>query len=158
MACSQEDPSSYILVTTGSSYLVMQDPDSEAEAISLETTMTSKRERSATLQANDEAAVHQEPFTPPSKRQRLSDASPLLLTPISSLPPVNFGRARANISPTTETVIRQMPIDIKKAIKTLETIRNSVEGLLEFKAILDYKQIDLEEKLAVIERNESLTR
>ncbi|KAL9626319.1 MAG: hypothetical protein Q9164_007900 [Protoblastenia rupestris] len=47
------------------------------------------------------------------------------------------GKDRSTVSPATEAAIHQIPQEIEKAITYLKSIKNVVEGLLEFKVILD---------------------
>lgn len=70
------------------------------------------------------------------KRHTTHDPSQLP-TPTTSSSLQQKGKARSTLSPATEAAIQQMPQEIEKAITSLKSIKNIVEGLLEFKAILD---------------------
>ncbi|ERF71623.1 hypothetical protein EPUS_00612 [Endocarpon pusillum Z07020] len=90
-----------------------------------------KRARSATVVGDDMVVPSSSP-----KRHRIRDPSQLP-TPTTSSSLQQKGKARSTLSPATEAAFQQMPQEIEKAITSLKSIKNIVEGLLEFKAILD---------------------
>lgn len=74
--------------------------------------------------------------TPPRKPGKRRDPSHLP-TPTTASPVQQNGKSCSSLSPATEAAIQQMPEEIENAIKSLKSIKNIVEGLLEFKVILD---------------------
>ncbi len=128
------------------SHLGIQGPESEPGSISSFQTVPFKRARSATLQGDDEAVLHHASLVKPSKRQWIGKPSQLR-TPSSSSPLKKSGKARADTSSATEAAIREIPKKIKKAIRSLEMIAGYVDGLLEFKGILDCKQLEVYQML-----------
>lgn len=130
---------------------ILQDPDPEAESTSSAARASCKRARSATVVGDDEAAIGGVAPILLRKRRKTCDAS-TLQTPTPSSPPEQAGKARSDLSPATEAAIQQMPQAIKETIKTLKWISKCVEGLLEFKAILDFKQLEIDQMLEAIER------
>lgn len=89
------------------------------------------RARSPTVMGDDMVVQ-----TPSRKRRKTCDPSQLPTPSTSSVLPKK-GKARSTISPATEAAIQQMPQEIEKVITSLNSIKNIVEGLLEFKVILD---------------------
>ena len=134
----------------------VQEQDIEGESMFSVATAQCKRARSATVQGDDdEGAAFDDFSSSPPKRRRFCGASPLH-APAPSSSTGNAGKARLDLSPATEAAIREMPDEIKKAIKTMKMVRKYVKGLLEFKSILDHRQMELDEKLQDIERREAL--
>jgi hypothetical protein len=134
-----------------SSDQISQESDREAESTSSAARHSPKRARSITVFDDDQTEAGDLAPIFLGKRRKTCDASKLQ-TPVLSSPPEQAGKARADLSPATEAVIHQMRDDIKKAIKTLKSISKCVDGLLEFKAILDYKQLEIDHTSATIGR------
>jgi hypothetical protein len=108
-----------------------------------------KRDPSTTL-IEDEAAIDDVSPILSRKRQRICETLQSQ-TPKRSWPSEKAGKARADLSPETEAAVHQIPKKIKKAIKALEAISTCVNGLLEFKAILDYQQLEVDRKFKQIQ-------
>jgi len=137
-----------------SSDQISQARNQEDKFISSAVKASTKRARSVTVAGDDETECSDTAPIPLQKRRKAPDASKLP-TPTLSAPPEQAGKARADLSPGTEAVIQQMRQDIKNAIDTLQSISNCVDGLLEFKRILDYKQLQIDNASAVAERQGS---
>ena len=113
-----------------------------------------KRARSETVQNDDcEKAMDDGPPVPLQKRRMIREP-PQIYSPTPGSPSSRVEKARLELSPATEAAIREMPNEIRKSIKTLKMIRRYVDGLLDFKAILDYKQVELDQTLEEIARRE----
>jgi hypothetical protein len=137
-----------------SSDQISQAPNRGDKFISSAVKVSSKRARSVTVAGDDETESGDAAPRILQKRRKTRGASKLP-TPTRSAPPEQAGKARADLSPATEAEIQQMRQDITKAIETLQSISNCVNGLLEFKAILDYKQLQIDDASGAIERQGS---
>lgn len=122
----------------------MQEP--EGDSTFSVPTVLSERASSGTVMGDDVVVQ-----TPSRKRHMTRDPSQLL-TPTTVSPLQQNGNARSTISPATEAAIQQMPQEIEKAITSLRSIKNTVEGLLEFKVILD---LEAERLLPASARNQA---
>jgi hypothetical protein len=128
---------------------VLQEGASGTETIFSVANVSFKRDRSTTL-IEDEAASDDVSPTLSRKRQRICEKLQSQ-TPGRSWPSEKAGKARADLSPATEAAVHQIPKKIKKAIKALEAIGMCVNGLLEFKAILDHQQLEVDQKFEQIQ-------
>jgi hypothetical protein len=107
------------------------------------------------VQGDDEVAFSDE-HPPPSRKRKTTQEPSHLQTPISSTLSPNSRKDQSEISPTVQAEIEEMPHRIDEAIKTLKSIGRITTGLLEFKAILDYKQVELYKMWQEIERRENI--
>lgn len=132
-----------------------QEGSSEADPTAL-AEVDSKRKRSATLSSDGESLNNDNESAIIQKRQRIrgpSEPTPRLRQ--STLVGHRNGKVRAEIPPDIEAAIRAMPEEIQHAITTLERIRGYVRDLVEFKAILDQQQVEIEQRLEKIETRET---
>jgi hypothetical protein len=120
----------------------LQDSDATAEPSSSFGKGQLKRARTTTI-VGDDKVVSGRITTPPSRKRRKACEPSQVHTPTLTPSSAQIGKAPSDLSPATEAAILQMPKDIKDAIKTLKSIRKYVNGLLEFKAILDYRQQEI---------------
>lgn len=107
-----------------------------------EASYTTKRARSATLAGDDEIGSCNKTLTVSRKRRKPHSHS-RMQTQTPSLASEQAAKVRSDLSPATEAAIQEMPNEIKRAITSLKSIRRCVKGLLEFKAILDYRQLEM---------------
>jgi hypothetical protein len=105
------------------------------------------------VQDDDDGVIDDGSPLPLQKRRRHRKSS-RVYTPTPSSASKTAEKSPSDISPATEAAIREIPNEIKKSIKTLKMIRRYVDGLLDFKAILDYRQVELDQKLKEIERRD----
>lgn len=135
---------------------MIQEQNLEGDSTFPEATVSYKRARSETVLGDDDEGSVYEEFCLPSPKRRRFRPSPQLQTPAPSSPTRNAGKARLELSPATEAAIREMPDEIKIAIKTMKMVRKYVKGLLEFKSILDHRQMELDHRLKEIERRDPM--